>query len=361
MSDRGLSENGVPNRALQLDMFEVPSRRLTNTIALWDVAPRSVFRTDEQPEHDLKVVERRFVYGQEQYQISISSARFKRGGVVVDKFPGEREQLVEEVIRQIGSMRGRLSLSKNNEIGLSFSVYEVCKELSRTGHEFSFKEVQEALIVLSKASIDIVKLTKTPGSKDKSTVVMGSTFPMLVLAEKNDSDAKCMLSFNWLMQEAVRQLDFRQIDYEMLMKMPNPMVRWLYRWFSHEVLFFDEAVSERRITALQIVDGCGASRRARLRDNLKGVVAALDWLVSEGVVVSYEADAIKDGRQKLDVEYTVQLSERFINANLRANRLAADSRDELMQIRDVEPGNFVPTTRDPRSKKKSNLILESGN
>src|SRR4051812_16797194 len=135
---------------IQFDFFGLDDPRLTHTIALWDVAPRWVFRHGESLRDGeyLKTIKRTFVYSGKVYSIALKPARIERDGKEIEQYPGEREQLVEEVIRRIAVLRNRLTYNGQDEVGVTFSLYEVRKELERTGHSFSFYEILEALNIL---------------------------------------------------------------------------------------------------------------------------------------------------------------------------------------------------------------------
>src|SRR4028118_1316164 len=70
-------------RPLQFDFFQSQDPRVTNTIAIWDVAPRCVFRKHERDkitENYFKPVEREFVYGDQLYRLTLTPARIRKDG-----------------------------------------------------------------------------------------------------------------------------------------------------------------------------------------------------------------------------------------------------------------------------------------
>ena len=348
MSLKLATTNAVEEVPLQFELFETHSRALSQTVALWDVAPRGVY--SDKAEDDSRILERAFEYGGQPFQLALSPAILKKDGVQVSRYPGDREQLVEEVIRYLAARRNRLKEGDNGDLGISFSLYEVYKELERTGHQLKYGEIREALTVLHKAHIEIVKVDGE-GPRAKERVVSGSTFPMLVLGDRNSDVSECRVSFNWLVSQAVRNLDFRQIDYEMLMKMPGPIARWLYRHFVHESLFFGRSPVRRVIRASEIVEGCGMTVRSRPRDTFRRIAAALAPLSETGLIESMEAEDVIQGKSRVDVEYTIVLTEDFAKSLERSRQVANQSREDFRVISGGEPTDLVR----PRAEDKKKL------
>lgn len=337
---------------IQFDLFQTESRALTNTVALWDVAPRGVFRlsadSDGTPS-DARIIKRVFEYGDSKFQLSLAPAHFEKDGVEVARYPGEREQLVEEVIRMLASRRKHLVQRGEGEVGVSFTIYEVYRELARTGHHLSYQEIRDSLNVLHMSRVEIVRLDGE-GLKTKERVVSGSTFPMLVWADRSSNTSQTVVSFNWLVTQAMKSLSFRQLDYEKLMRMPGPIERWLYRVLAHDTLFHDRDPECRVIKASEIVDGCGVVRRARPRDNYRRVVQALNALQVENIVDSYDVSPINDGPKKVDVEYTIKLAGEFVRSMRRSDQVARQNREDFRLIVGSDPKGWAPTGIEKRDE-----------
>lgn len=335
---------------LQFDFFETETRGLTNTIALWDVAPRGVIGLKaELPDGEMRLIKRSFEYGGATYQLSLAPALFEKDGVEVARYPSEREQLIEEVVRQIAVRRRRLLHSDNGEVGVSFTIYEVFKELVRTGHHFAYPEIREALNILHMSRIEINRVDGQ-GPKAKERVVSGSTFPMLVWADRSSEESQTVVSFNWLVSQAMMSLNFRQMDYETLMRMPGPIERWLFRYLVHETLFLGRDPLRRKIKASEIINGCGLVKRSRMRDTYRRVAQALTALQNEGIIARFEADAVLDGPRKVDVEYTIDLSMKFARSMKTAEQVSAQAREDFKVIAGEDPKGVVLSNDDRRKQ-----------
>jgi hypothetical protein len=318
---------------------------VTNTIALWDVAPRGVYRVgaDLAPDAGVRVIKRTFSYGGVTYNLSLTPAIMERDGVSITKYPSDREQLVEEVVRQIAVQRGRMHRDNNGDIGVSFPMYQVYKELARTGHQLNYTEIREALIVLHSSKIEIWR----GGSKAKDVLVSGTTFPMLALTGEG-SESEITVTFNWLIAKAVMTLNFRQIDYELLMTLPGPIERWLYRYFAHEMLYMGKKADERVFMASDIADSCGVVKRSRIRDTFRRITRALGGLQAHGVLAEVSVQPVKGGKRIVDVEYRVRLSDQFVRSLHDADQAALRMREDFKVVTGQDPDAFVPSSPEKR-------------
>ncbi|MFC5507763.1 replication initiation protein [Bosea massiliensis] len=332
---------------VQFDFFETDARGVTNTVALWDVAPRGVFRVTENSEDDdsTKVIKRSFNYGGATYHVAVTPAILDKDGVSVMKYPGDREHLVEEVVRQIAVQRGRLQRDNNGDVGVSFPMYEVYKELIRTKHQLNYTEIREALQILNSAKIEIWK----GAAKTKEVFVSGTTYPMLALAGEG-GDGEVSVTFNWLITKAMMTLNFRQMDYEVLMSLPGPIERWLYRFFAHEMLYLGKRSDQRSVKASEIAESCGVVKRSRTRDLFRRILRALVALKERGVITSLVSEPIKDGRQTVDVEYHITLSPSFVRSLHNADEAAIRMREQFRIVTEKEPEGFVQMSTEVRKR-----------
>ncbi|PZR80291.1 MAG: hypothetical protein DI537_39780 [Stutzerimonas stutzeri] len=330
---------------LQFDFFESDGRGVTQTIALWDVAPRGVYRVgaDLAPDAGVRVIKRTFNYGGMTYNLALTPAILERDGVSVTKYPSDREQLVEEVVRQIAVQRGRMHRDDNGDIGVSFSMYQVFKELIRTGHRLNYAEIREALMVLHSSKIEIWRAAP----KAKEVLVSGTTFPMLALAGE-DSESEITVTFNWLIAKAIMTLNFRQMDYELLMSLPGPIERWLYRFFAHEMLYLGKDSDERVFTASDIAESCGVVKRSRIRDTFRRITQALGGLKTSGILAEVSARPVKEGKRIVEVEYRVRLSAKFVRSLRDADQAALRMREDFKVITGQDPDAFVPSSPERR-------------
>jgi hypothetical protein len=335
-----MAEHRKPARnALQLTLFEIDEDgKSTNTIDLYDIAPRFVFYTSSREAgRYLDAVTREFEHAGKKYVLTLKPARVIRpDGSQVDEFPGEREQIVEEVLRRLAVERGRLELVDNDTVLLRFSLNEIRAELERVHHSHRLDEIKEALMILHGSIVEIVRIDQ------KTTKVLSSSaFPVLALRSRDDEDGETCLQFNPLVARALRQLEFRQVSYECLMRIGNPLSRWLYKRLCQNVAHGGEA-GIQSIAATEIARDSGMSTWSRWRDALRHISEAVDTLVCDGVLSRADRDIVQEGRRKADIIYHMHASPEFLAQLHRAERFADDNRRELARATGgAAPERFV--------------------
>jgi hypothetical protein len=321
---------------------------VTNTIDLWDIAPRFVFYTDADAREAgkyLRTIERDFMHAGKHYSLVLKPARIKRDGKEIEEYPGEREQLVEEVIRKLAVERGRLGLDKQENVIMRFSLTEIRRELERTKHGFKFDQIKEAIRILRQAEVEILK-EEGEGGQQATSVLVSSAFPQIGFREKGREDADTFVQFNWLVATALKHLEFRQMNYELIMRLKKPMARWLFKRLYHNVIYPTDAFANPAlhvIHATEIHRDCGMSQWSRWRDALRHIDKAVEVLKAEGVLDSVETEAIHKGRTKEDVIYTMRASPGFLAQAGRAERLHHENLADFRNLTGFEePKEFIP-------------------
>lgn len=362
-----IDSNDRASTAVQLLLFETEPtdptgrKRLTNAVGLYDLAPRFVYASGDSTEvrpagsKDYRSVKREFEFDGKVYNLSLMPALVEKrvladdgddGGskrVEVVAFPGDREQIVEEVVRRLATDRARLALDDGDNVQLRFSLHEIKRELKRVKHTLSNREIKEALLILSRATIVIERKDKRGGA-----LLNSSAFPVLAIKGPgmavedvlDDADAdndETYLQFNPLVAQAIRKLEYRSLSYEMLMRLKNPISRWLYKRLS--LTYADPSgVSPLSITAREVIANSGMNEWSRWRDTLRAVSDAVDQLAKEGVV-SAEKEPQMDGRKYVDIAFRLYPTESFLNQMRASGRLVEDTHKTFRELSRKAPND----------------------
>ncbi|ALG75767.1 hypothetical protein VY88_33175 [Azospirillum thiophilum] len=339
--------------------------RQTNAVGLYDLAPRFVFASGERGGEErrdnahVESVTRSFAYNGEPYVITLDPARVTRRvrtdaeykTVRIEALPGEREQVVEEVIRRLATERTRLMLvdgdnRRNAKVQMRFSFYEIQKELARVRRTLSITEIKEALLILSKTFLTIEQPADHPGGS--ATLLQSTAFPVVAMrggkgvSVRLDDDGEVggntetYLEFNPLVAKAIMSLKFQSISYEMLMKIRNPVSWWLYKSLS---LHYHNSgdVEPMAIRAGDIITNSGMNRSKRHRDTLRAIKVAVEVLVTQGVLAGYEKESERGaGPEIVDVTYALRPSEQFLEQIRRGKALAEQNARTLRQLAQPE-------------------------
>ena len=227
---------------------------------------------------------------------------------------------------------------------LTFSLYEIREELRKVRHLYNLDEIKDALTVLHTA---VVEITRMEGKNQ--TVLSSSSFPVLALRRKDDQES-AYLEFNPLVENAIKNLHYRRINYDWLMRISHPLSRWLYLKLCQDIV---DAGGNRRpmvsMTAMEIARDGPMSPRNRQRDTLRYVTNAVDVLVREGFLEDLGADGrqvIKEGRRKADLAFDLMPTPRFLDDICRAEALVADGKERLREAAGTEfPSRFIDIER----------------
>lgn len=302
---------GLDNHVLQLSLFETPDHRKSNYTALFDLAPRYLQRAERKKDSAyLDGVYREFSFNGEKYALSITPARIRDSatGLERDELPGEREQLVEDVIRKLAS--DGLRLGTQDEVITTFTVYAICAELQKHRHTFSKSEVKEALQILHRSVIEITKIV-AKGEKKQKAIVSASVFPALYMKDVDDPGSKAHVQLNPFLAQAIKSLAFEQVDYEWMMQIKGQMTRWLFKSMSL-MLAGNETIPEfMEIKASDIALNHG-SQWSRWRDMLAQVHKSVTQLVDVHMISDFTSRDVMSGKKKEDVIYRLRFSPKFI-------------------------------------------------
>lgn len=315
---------GIPS-PLQLALWEVPEPDRTNMVALYDIAPRFCFDTREGGENSRKLIEREFTFADKRYRITLKPTRVRTpDGAIVDRYLGEREQIVEEVIRRVASKRSRLRLHDGGKVRFPFTISEIREELSRVRHSYSFGEIREAITLLNEVRLVIQDL-----DAKGSPVLSSAAFPVMALRRKGD-DLHSFVEFNPLVADAIRLLDFMQVDYDTLMELRDPVARWLLKRLHNEIAVSRQCVQQ--MTATGIRRDSGMPEWKTTRNLLRRVSQSVEVLRDLGVLDKVDVEEVMQGQRKVDIVFTVSASPDLMAKVHASRRIARANREDFSRV-----------------------------
>jgi hypothetical protein len=337
------------NEVLQLSLFSTPDKKLTNYTALYDLAPRFIQRSERGADNRyMSRVTREFPFNGELYSVTIYPARVTDSkGQEWDELPGDREAIVEDVLRRFAAEK--LALGEKDELMVPFSLYQIDKELRRHRHTLSYAEIKMALSILTGAKIEIARVGK-PGEKKPKPVVHASALPVLVYKDDNDPTAMSYAQFNPLLSQAIRSLEFEQVNYEWMMQVKGALSRWIFK-FTSLLLADNERFSDSiQLLASELMKGYGHSR-SRERDALADIEKAIQKLIDLKVIADVKSDAVKQGRIKTDIRFTIRFSERFLEDRRVARTIGAHRAKEALRVTGTQrPNSFHRISSDDAAR-----------
>ncbi|ENA27126.1 hypothetical protein HMPREF1487_09339 [Pseudomonas sp. HPB0071] len=304
----------------QLDLFELiegptAKDRYSNTIELYDALPKYSWSGNREF-HDLKNarITRQCTLRGVTYNLVIKPAIIEKNGVSSLIYPGQREEFIEEALRKfVVSGQGHV---QQNDVGVTFTLYQLREELKSLGHTYSLDEIKEAINVCRGASIEC-------STEDNRTIVSSNLFSYVMLRTISDyrsdgGETKCYVAFNPLVSRSIRELTFRRYKYSHVMMIKSPLARFFYKRMSH---YWTQASATSPYTP-SLVSFLSQSPRGlseNMGSNIRAMKNAFEVLITEGVIDHYDDEPIRKGRAIIDVRYKVWPTEEFVKQIKGAN------------------------------------------
>lgn len=305
----------------ELSIFEIPpdyedAKKYSNTIEIYDSIPK--YYWGKQMRKDGKYLDslkREFVHKGANYSVRITPARIQdRDGEEREYLPSQREELVEDALRKLATEGKGVFL--DDEAGVVFTLYEVQKELERIGHGYKIADIKEAILILGTSNIELK-------SSDGTSILTSSFFEAVGLQTREDwkghgKKTKAYIKFNSLVTKSISTKTFRQIDYDMCMSFKSVLARWLHKRMSHN---FKQAsvIDSYTIKLTTIIRDSGVKEYAKISNNARKVILALDEMKEKKVVLSYQEEKKFDGRTLVDIYYKIIPTNKFQDEIKKAN------------------------------------------
>lgn len=332
--------------------------RYGNAFAFLDAAPR-FYRGDAKytPIDRLTKVglDREFVFNGSKYFISISPHVVWRDvdGVQVQHivYSSNREEKLERAILKLASDGAIASEAGEDSLKfyVTFSLYQLKVELSKTNNDMSYASIKEGLDVLTSS---IIKIWSE--DKEKKSEYKGAYFPERLTVEKKTGAKTDLvkLQLTGMHAKAISNGSYRQYLYSRAGKYTKPLSRWLDLYLVHN--WKNAGINGKNMTKTmlmsEILEGYGYVRDSRsVKTESRDTLAAIKDLFASknGSIISKQPRAVavawdEDGKAT-DYSYTFTASQHFIAqqmiSNGKALGLSKIRSEKMKQIGNVTVGD----------------------
>jgi hypothetical protein len=312
----------------QLSLFELltpQGNKYSNTIELYDFMPKYHWGKVQRINGKfLESLEREFECRGETYKIKIHPARIKgKDGKEKEYYPSKREELVEDALRKFVCEGQGVFL--DNQVGVTFTLYQLQKELRERGHSYSLDQLKEAIFVCAQTKLIV-------SSEKHGLVLVSSIFETVGLQTREEwmeqeTKVQAFVRFNPLITKSIKSSNFRLLNYAKSMSYKSVISRQLHKRMSHHYTQASIATTYHILLSTMIRD-FGLTSYSQLRDNLRDVEIALDELKDKDVVLNYKIEKIKDEKKhnklldaKIIITPTPQFGHEVMLANKRQNEI----------------------------------------
>jgi hypothetical protein len=332
--DKPLSVRKPPQdtiKSVQFDLFTAfltnDEGAVSNAIELWDGIPK-YFLTAKQQEN-LRTEDGlapsytwEYTYQGKPCKVRIQPALIEqKDGSDKAFFPSVTEELVEEALKKIlTDQHFGMHDPGNSESWVKFTLSMIHRELKARGRERNRDQIKHAIAVLSGSIITLYQ--------DGNDVYKGPILSDLVTVNRHeylaDSDSYHAARLPIFVSQGINRLQYRQFNYSRLMGLNEQLSRWLYKRFVHR--YRHASLIDTYHFMFSDVKQCsGLLQQTRNIDNRRKMISALDELQDNGVLLSFDASELKEGRKIVDVKYTVTGAPDFIREQKAANKRERDN------------------------------------
>lgn len=295
--------------------------KVSNTIEIWEAIPKYFLSTAQveklrTPEGFARSKKWEFDYNGSQCTIKIQPAEIEQeDGTIQAVFPGATEELVEEALKKIFSdQQNGIHDPRKTESWVKFSLRMIQSELAARNKTRDINQIKSAIDVMSSCILTL--------NSDGNEIWKGAILQDLITVGREeylaDSDAKHIARFPIFVSRAVNSVQYRQFNYDLLMKCKEQLSRWIYKKLINK--FIQAGPTTTYHILFSRIEESGLLQQATASRNRQKVISALNELKARGVILKYEAIPKKQGRTIVDVKYIIIPSPTFISEQKAANK-----------------------------------------
>lgn len=322
----------------QLSLFELllpEEKKFSNTIELYDFIPKYHWGKVQRIDGEfLRSLNREFECRGKRYKVKIDPAKItEEDGQSRDYYPSKREELVEDALRKLACEGQGVFL--DDAAGVTFTLYQLQKELQQNGHSYSKDQIKDALMVCAKTHLTVT-------SDNNDTILVSSIFETLGLQTREDwagtgEKTRAFVRFNSLVTQGIKTRQFRQLNYEKTMRYKSVIARQLHKRMSHH---YTQAsfINLYTISLSTIIRDFGLTAYEKLTHNLRDCLNALEEMKANQVILTYKVDKTIDAKNRnklLEAKFTITPDPRFADemrqANVKQKQLSSEQQQQKQQ------------------------------
>ena len=243
-------------------------------------------------------------------QTKVAGKKMKRRVLV---FPGVREERIEYALRKMASHKRATSHQPDsgnykgyNLVGLSFTLYELRRELEQSGIRYNIDDLKEGLRILNQSHLSID--TDNGSGLDELNAPF---LPVLILSDREAAaqGVRCFVAFHPLVSHLINDSRIYRYNYSLALSFRNNYARSLFyrlsmRWSQASI---ENSYTISLSTAMDAIPNRG---KVVARDKAL-FVEVLNELKEKGVISGYDLYPKKSGRKILDWIFTLHSTEWF--------------------------------------------------
>lgn len=327
----------------QLDLFRTfygaDKSCSANLFTAWDFYPvYSVSRKEQaklrKEDRNLPTLIQDFYLNGQAHTITITPAILETENRRVEFYPSNREEFVEHALRRIFVEQRNAIHNPGKETWVKFSLKQLQKELSASGHTMPVSSIKESLDILVGCLVVV--------TQNKKKAYKGGVISSVLYTDREDYESTgksvCAVRFNDLITQSIDRIAFRQMNYHLYMSCKRSASRWIYKRLVRNFRNAGFDAPPYKIHASEIISECRLiySRTRDAWSEIRKALAELrslkDYHGNHAVIpddsIDYLAvreEPVKSGSIKVDIVFVIMPSRSFIRFVKAAN-----ARDKML-------------------------------
>ena len=312
----------------QLDLFRQFNRPrgttlddMTNTLTFWDSLPKYHISREQQRQMttktgNLPLFRHTTCFDNVDYTMELQPAMIEQDGVSEIVYPGETEEIIEEVLRKFLTEQnvGHWDVTKQSA-SVSFTLEMLSRELKARCKTRSNKEIVKALEVLGK-SVLVLK-------QDKRAICTGTLLTVIGVSRDEylaNPRSRWSATFHPFISNSILKLKYRQLNYATLMKLRTPLARYFYKRVCARYTNADYQ-HDYHFSYTSLLQDTEFFQAGRVGEHIKRIRAALADLRAQMILLDYETEVARGERNKIhDAVFTVKCGPALKEETIAANQ-----------------------------------------
>lgn len=278
---------------VQLELFNkffTLEKGESNTLELFDFCTPFLNQKNVYAQPRLPIAEMGFLHRDNSYLRQITPAHLKKGDETFEYYPSKREEIVMYALRYLAAQQQiDCQVEKDEElVTIAFTLHQLRNELKRTGHGYNWREISEAIEILSKASLS-VGFDVGKRQFEWTGTYLSNVRSMNKAGGKVTGESCRIVTLHPIISKAILSASVRLINYERDMRLKLPLSKLIYRRFIHfcrnaQAASFAQKARGMTITIPEAFAQAGLKRNKRLADDVRTMNRAIKELVEYDIL-----------------------------------------------------------------------------
>ncbi len=332
----------IPEQLSLFELFKADRDEYSHTLKLYGIIPSKVYGKVERIQGKfLPSFERRFVYQKKNYYLKVTPARIQdANGEDRDAYMGKREELVEDaLLKMAADGRRAQAVYLDNQFTVIYTRNALQEELAEQGHSYSYAQIEEAIEILFKSSVEL--------REEDQSELNDNFHPVEAYGFRGrNGEEYTYVKFSPQVTAAIENNTYRLVNYRKLMGYSTTIARLLHKRLVHSFVYA-ESEKTYHFSVNSIYRDFGLNQDSLLKHKVAEVKLAIEELVKSSVVGGFTINPVYDVSRKnklADQVFEITAHAEYVDEVIKANQ-DGKRRTSEMNIKKYFPEGIPSRTK----------------